>query len=129
MNNKSLTLAVCSCSNYNACCNVSCGNRRCVCRKEEEREDNQATSQANACGNGEIHIDDNHDGSANGASTMDGGSDYELSGGTFCQNIDSQIQGDENAVAQGSRSNIPIVESPLHSIFFYYSHYNLLLSL
>lgn len=35
----------------------------------------QATSQANACGNGELPMN------------------------VFCQNIDSQVQGDENAVA------------------------------
>jgi len=37
-------------------------------------EKSQATSQANACGNGELPLN------------------------VFCQNIDSQIQGDENAV-------------------------------
>jgi hypothetical protein len=36
---------------------------------------NQATSQANACGNGELPLN------------------------VFCQNIGSQVQGDENAVA------------------------------
>ena len=38
-------------------------------------EKNQATSQANACGNGKLPIN------------------------VFCQNIGSQIQGEENAVA------------------------------
>ena len=37
-------------------------------------EKSQATSQANACGNGEMPLD------------------------VFCQNLNSQIQGDENAV-------------------------------
>jgi hypothetical protein len=37
-------------------------------------EKSQATSQANACGNGELPLN------------------------VFCQNINSQIQGDENAV-------------------------------
>jgi hypothetical protein len=42
---------------------------------------NQATSQANACGNGKLPLN------------------------VFCQNIDSQVQGDENAVsASGSQS-------------------------
>jgi hypothetical protein len=42
---------------------------------------NQATSQANACGNGELPLN------------------------VFCQNIGSQVQGDENAVAAtGSQS-------------------------
>ncbi|MGI0044060.1 MAG: hypothetical protein ACRD47_10145 [Nitrososphaeraceae archaeon] len=38
-------------------------------------EKNQATSQANACGNGELPLN------------------------VYCQNINSQIQGDETAVA------------------------------
>lgn len=47
----------------------------------KKREYNQATSQANACGNGKLPLN------------------------VFCQNIDSQIQGDENAVsAVGSQS-------------------------
>jgi hypothetical protein len=37
---------------------------------------NQATSQANACGNGKLPLD------------------------VYCQNINSQVQGEENAVAQ-----------------------------
>ena len=42
---------------------------------------NQAVSQANACGNGELPLN------------------------VFCQNIGSQVQGDENAVAAtGSQS-------------------------
>jgi hypothetical protein len=43
--------------------------------KKKYKEYNQATSQANACGNG------------------------FLPENVFCQNIGSQIQGDENAVA------------------------------
>ena len=43
--------------------------------KKKHKEYNQATSQANACGNG------------------------FLPENVFCQNIGSQIQGDENAVA------------------------------
>ena len=43
--------------------------------KKKRKEYNQATSQANACGNG------------------------FLPENVFCQNIGSQIQGDENAVA------------------------------
>jgi hypothetical protein len=38
-------------------------------------DENQAVSQANACGNGELPLN------------------------VFCQNIDSQVQGEENAVA------------------------------
>jgi hypothetical protein len=43
--------------------------------KKKHKEYNQATSQANACGNGELPLN------------------------VFCQNIESQVQGDENAVA------------------------------
>ena len=47
----------------------------------KKKEYNQATAQANACGNGELPLN------------------------VFCQNINSQIQGDENAVAAtGSQS-------------------------
>ena len=41
-------------------------------------EKNQATSQANACGNGELPLN------------------------VACQNINSQIQGDENAISQAA---------------------------
>ena len=61
---------------------------------------NKATNQDNSCWNGEIYIQEHPEGSTNRASAMDGGSDIsgpELSGGTFCQNIDSQIQRDENS--------------------------------
>ena len=43
--------------------------------KKKHKEYNQATSQANACGNGKLPLN------------------------VFCQNIGSQVQGDENAVA------------------------------
>ena len=47
----------------------------------KKKEYNQATAQANACGNGELPLN------------------------VFCQNIGSQVQGDENAVAAtGSQS-------------------------
>jgi hypothetical protein len=42
---------------------------------KKKYEKNQAISQANACGNGELPLN------------------------VFCQNIDSQVQGEENAVA------------------------------
>ncbi|MFY9964692.1 MAG: hypothetical protein WAK50_03045 [Nitrososphaeraceae archaeon] len=42
---------------------------------KKKTEHNQATSQANACGNGKLPLN------------------------VFCQNIGSQVQGDENAVA------------------------------
>ena len=68
-------------------------------------EKNQATSQANACGNGKLPYN------------------------VFCQNIGSQVQGDENAVAldgaqqagdnrhSGGNGN-NIVENPNNSSFF-----------
>ena len=43
--------------------------------KKKHKEYNQATSQANACGNGKLPLN------------------------VFCQNIDSQVQGEENTVA------------------------------
>jgi hypothetical protein len=49
--------------------------------KKKHKEYNQATSQANACGNG------------------------FLPENVFCQNIGSQIQGDENAVAASGAQN------------------------
>jgi hypothetical protein len=53
-------------------------------------EKNQATSQANACGNGELPLN------------------------VFCQNIDSQVQGEENAVsATGSQGIVPEEEPEL----------------
>jgi hypothetical protein len=42
---------------------------------KKKYEKNQATSQANACGNGELPLD------------------------IYCQNINSQIQGEENSAA------------------------------
>ena len=44
---------------------------------------NQATSQANACGNGELPLN------------------------VGCQNVDSQIQGDENVVALAADQSFP----------------------
>ena len=43
--------------------------------KKKHYDKNQATSQANACGNGKLPLN------------------------VFCQNIESQVQGEENAVA------------------------------
>jgi uncharacterized membrane protein len=52
----------------------------------KKREYSQATSQANACGNGEMPIN------------------------VGCQNTDSQIQGDENAVTQIAQQTFPEFE-------------------
>lgn len=48
---------------------------------------NQATTQASNCGNGETH---------DGNNMPDG---RKVLGSTSCQNINSQIQGDDNSVA------------------------------
>lgn len=66
------------------------GDSETVAAKKYEKH--QATTQGNSCGNG----------AAIGVSTMDGNSGIpgpKHSGGTFCQNIDSQIQGDDNNAA------------------------------
>jgi hypothetical protein len=51
--------------------------------KKKKKEYNQATSQANACGNGELPLN------------------------VGCQNVGSQIQGDENAVALAADQSFP----------------------
>ena len=52
--------------------------------KKKHYDKNQAVSQANACGNGELPLN------------------------VYCQNIGSQVQGDENAVsAAGSQGQVP----------------------
>ena len=56
--------------------------------KKKHKEYNQATSQANACGNDK----------------------YPLNVG--CQNIGSQIQGDENGVALSADQSFPEIEEP-----------------
>jgi len=51
---------------------------------KKKYEKNQAISQTNACGNGELPLD------------------------VFCQNIGSQVQGEENAVAiDGTQGQVP----------------------
>ena len=51
--------------------------------KKKHYDKNQATSQANACGNGKLPLN------------------------VGCQNIDSQIQGDENAVSLAAEQAFP----------------------
>jgi hypothetical protein len=51
--------------------------------KKKKKEYNHATSQANACGNGELPLN------------------------VGCQNVGSQIQGDENAVALAADQSFP----------------------
>jgi hypothetical protein len=59
-------------------------------------EKNQAATQTNSCGGigGGSHLKGYPDGSTTGAGTLNGDS-----GVTFCQNIDSHIQGDDNTAA------------------------------
>ena len=52
----------------------------------KKREYNQATSQANACGNGELPLN------------------------VGCQNVGSQIQGDENSVALAADQVFPSID-------------------
>ena len=54
--------------------------------KKKHKEYNQATSQANACGNGEMPLN------------------------VGCQNIGSQVQGDENAVSLAADQVFPEFE-------------------
>ena len=54
----------------------------------KKTEYNQATSQANACGNGKLPLN------------------------VFCQNIGSQVQGDENAVALDGFQQVIEEEEP-----------------
>jgi hypothetical protein len=52
--------------------------------KKKHYDKNQAVSQANACGNGKLPLN------------------------VYCQNIGSQVQGDENVVsAAGSQGQVP----------------------
>ena len=51
---------------------------------------NQAISQANACGNGELPLN------------------------VGCQNVDSQVQGDENSVALAADQIFPSIEENGH---------------
>jgi hypothetical protein len=53
---------------------------------KKKYEKNQAISQTNACGNGELPLN------------------------VGCQNIDSQIQGDENSVALAADQAFPSIE-------------------
>ncbi|MGH9984635.1 MAG: hypothetical protein ACRD8W_11835 [Nitrososphaeraceae archaeon] len=52
----------------------------------KKKEYNQATSQANTCGNGELPLN------------------------VGCQNVESQVQGDENGVALSADQSFPAVE-------------------
>lgn len=80
MNSKSLSIAVVAAVAVMLVATSAVATEDAFAGKKK-REYNQATSQANACGNGEMALN------------------------VFCQNIGSQVQGDENGVSQvGSQS-------------------------
>ncbi|MGH9985160.1 MAG: hypothetical protein ACRD8W_14545 [Nitrososphaeraceae archaeon] len=54
--------------------------------KKKKKESNQALSQANACGNGELSLN------------------------VGCQNVGSQIQGEENVVSLAADQTFPSIE-------------------
>ena len=60
--------------------------------KKKHYDKNQATSQANACGNGKLPLN------------------------VFCQNIDSQVQGEENAVSLSGSQQATEEEDDMVSI-------------
>jgi hypothetical protein len=75
MNNKTLTIAVVAAVAAMLIATSAVATEDAFAGKKKGYEKNQAISQANACGNGELPLN------------------------VYCQNIGSQIQGDENAVA------------------------------
>jgi hypothetical protein len=86
MNNKSLTIAVVAAVATMLIATSAVATEDAFAGKKKKKEYNQATSQANACGNGELPLN------------------------VGCQNTASQIQGDENAVAQAAEQVFPFIE-------------------
>ena len=84
MYNKSLTIAVVAAVAIMLAATSAVATEDAFATKKKEY--NQATSQANACGNDFVPIN------------------------VGCQNTDSQIQGDENAVAQTAQQTFPEFE-------------------
>jgi len=78
MNNKSMTIAVVAAVAVMLVATSALATEDAFAGKKKKYEKNQATSQANACGNGKLPIN------------------------IGCQNVGSQIQGDENSVAQAA---------------------------
>jgi hypothetical protein len=78
MNNKSMAIVAVAAVAAMLIATSALATEDAFAGKKKGYEKNQATSQANACGNGELPLN------------------------VGCQNIDSQIQGDENAVAQAA---------------------------
>jgi uncharacterized membrane protein len=76
MNNKSLTIAVVAAVAVMLVATTAVATEDAFAGKK--REYSQATSQANACGNGKLPLN------------------------VGCQNTDSQVQGDENVITQAA---------------------------
>jgi ABC-type Na+ efflux pump permease subunit len=85
MYNKSLTIAVVAAVAIMLAATSAVATEDAFATKKKEY--NQATSQANACGNGFMPIN------------------------IGCQNTDSQIQGDENGVAQTAQQTFSEVDN------------------
>ena len=82
MNNRNLSLAVVAAVAVMLFATSAIATEDAFAGKKKY-DKNQATSQANACGNGELSLN------------------------VGCQNIGSQIQGDENAVSQAADQVFP----------------------
>jgi hypothetical protein len=82
MNNKSLTIGVVAAVAVMLIATSAVTTEDAFAGKKKY-EKNQATSQANACGNGVLPLN------------------------VGCQNIGSQVQGDENAVSQAAEQFFP----------------------
>jgi len=83
MNNKTLTVAVVAAVAAMLIATSAVATEDAFAGKKKGYEKNQAISQANACGNGKLPLN------------------------VGCQNIASQIQGDENAVSQAAEQVFP----------------------
>ena len=83
MNNKTLTVAVVAAVAAMLIATSAVATQDAFAGKKKGYEKNQAISQANACGNGKLPLN------------------------VGCQNIASQIQGDENAVSQAAEQVFP----------------------
>jgi hypothetical protein len=81
MNNKSMSIAVVAAVAVMLIATSAVATEDAFAGKKKYKS--QASSQANACGNGKLPIN------------------------VGCQNVDSQIQGDENSVAQAADQTFP----------------------
>jgi hypothetical protein len=83
MNNKSLSIAIAAAVAVMLIATSAVATDDAFAGKKKHYEKNQATSQANACGNGELPLN------------------------VGCQNVGSQVQGEENAVSQAADQVFP----------------------